>query len=89
MNGNENAEAEQLKQIEALKRQLLAKMLTREAFERLARVRMVNPEAAAQVELYLIQLYQTGKIKEEIGDEKIKEILRLLTQKRQVRIKRA
>ncbi len=79
---------QQMRQIEELKRQLLSKMLSKEAFERLGRIRSVNQQLAEQVELYLIQTYQTGKIKEKISDEKMKEILRLLTQKKDFRIKR-
>jgi DNA-binding TFAR19-related protein (PDSD5 family) len=83
-------ELQQLKQIEELKRQLISKMLSKEAYERLGRVRSVNPELAGQVELYLIQIYQTGKINEKVSDRKMKDILGLLTQqkKRDFRIKR-
>jgi programmed cell death protein 5 len=79
---------QQLKQIEEMKRQLLSKMLSKEAFERLGRVRSVNPDLAGQVELYLIQIFQTGKLNEKITDEKMKEILKLLSEKRDFRIKR-
>lgn len=83
-------EMQQLKQIEEMKKQLMAKMLSKEAFERLGRVRAVNPELASQVELYLIQVYQTGKLQDKISDRKMKDILSLLTQakKRDFRIKR-
>jgi DNA-binding TFAR19-related protein (PDSD5 family) len=65
-------------------------MLSKEAFERLGRVRSVNPELASQVELYLLQVYQTGKLQDKISDRKMKDILTLLTQskKRDFRIKR-
>jgi len=90
MNGEnlDPQDLQQMRQIEELKRQLLSKTLSKEAFERLGRIRSVNQQLAGQVELYLIQIYQTGKIKEKIGDEKMKEILRLLTQKKDFRIKR-
>jgi programmed cell death protein 5 len=81
-------ELAQLKQIEELKRQLLGKVLGKEAFERLGRVRSVNPELAGQVELYLIQIYQTGKLTGKISDEKMKEILKLLSQKKEFKIRR-
>jgi programmed cell death protein 5 len=79
---------QQLRQIEEMKRQLLSSMLTKEAFERLSRVRMVNPDTAGQLELYLVQLYQTGKFQEKITDERLREVLKALASKRQVRIKR-
>ena len=90
MNGTIDAEKlQQLQQIEQLKRQLLTKMLSKEAFERLGRVRTVNPELAGQVELYLIQIYQTGQIKQKVTDEKMRSILHVLTQKKQTNIRRA
>ncbi|MCD6496463.1 MAG: hypothetical protein J7K54_04275 [Candidatus Aenigmarchaeota archaeon] len=80
---------QQLQQIEALKRQLLTKMLSKEAFERLGRVKTVNPELAGQLELYLLQMYQAGQLKSKIDDSKMKEILRALSsKKRETRIKR-
>ena len=90
MNG-ESANAEelqQLKQIEEMKRQILTRMLSKEAFERLGRIRSVNQQLAGQVELYLIQIYQTGKLQGKISDEKMKDILKLLSQKKDFRIKR-
>jgi len=80
---------QQLQQIEALKRQLLTKMLSKEAFERLGRVKTVNPELAGQLELYLLQMYQAGQLKSKIDDSKMKEILRALSsKKRETHIKR-
>jgi programmed cell death protein 5 len=80
---------EEMRQLEAMKKQLLTGILTREALERLSRVRMVSPQVAAQLEVYLIQLQQTGRLQEKITDEKLREILRILSQKRDVKIKRA
>ena len=74
MNGaTTNAEElQQLKQIEAMKRQILTRTLSKEAFERLGRIRAVNEALAGQVELYLIQIYQSGRLKDKISDEKMK-----------------
>jgi programmed cell death protein 5 len=80
---------QQLKQIEEMKKQLMTNILTKDAFERLGRVRTVNPDLAGQLELYLIQVYQAGQIKERITDEQLKSILKALQQKRDFRIKRA
>jgi programmed cell death protein 5 len=79
---------EEMRQLEAMKKQLLSGILTREALERLSRVKMVNPQAAAQLEVYLIQLQQAGKLPGKIDDAKLREILGILTQKRDMRIKR-
>ncbi len=78
----------QLEQIEIMKKQLLGKVLTKEAYERLGRVRIANPETASQAELYILQLYQSGKLNDSINDEQMKEILRLLSENRDFRIKR-
>jgi programmed cell death protein 5 len=80
---------EEMRQLETMKKQLLSGILSREALERLSRVRMVNPQVAAQLEVYLIQLHQAGKLGEKITDEKLREILSILSQKRDMKIKRA
>jgi len=76
----------QLEQIEAMKKQILSRMLSKEAYERLARVKIVNPELAAQVELYLLQIYQSGRLDKTISDSQLKEILGLLSQKKDFKI---
>lgn len=81
-------ELQQLKQIEMMKKQILTSVLSKEAFERLGRIRAVNQALAGQVELYLIQIYQTGKLQGKISDEKMKDILKLLSQKKEFKIKR-
>jgi programmed cell death protein 5 len=80
---------QQMQQLEQLKKQLLSKVLTKEAYERLGRVRTVNAALAGQAELYLIQVYQTGQLKDKVTDEKMKSILKLLQEKRETKIKRA
>jgi programmed cell death protein 5 len=84
----ENPNIQQMQQLEHMKRQLLNSMLTKEAFERLGRVRTVNPGLAGQAELYLLQLYQTGRLKQKITDEKIREVLNVLSDKKGFNIKR-
>jgi len=78
----------QEEELEKLKKETLRKILTKEAMERLGRVRMVNPILTQQIEIYLLQLYQTGQIREMITDEKLKEILNMLTEKKKWNIKR-
>ncbi len=72
---------------EALKKEALRKILTKDAMERLSRVRLVNPALALQVENYLFQLYQMGQIKQVINDETLKKILSQLTTKKSGKIK--
>ena len=73
---------QRVKQIEEMKRQIMIRILSKEAFERLSRVRMVNPELAGQAELYLVQIYQTGKLSGKVTDEQIKGILKALSEDR-------
>lgn len=79
---------EDLKKIEELKKTVLKNILTREAMERLSRIKLVKPDLAMQLELYLVQLYQSGKIKSEISDEQLKFILETLTSKKEFKIKK-
>jgi programmed cell death protein 5 len=60
--------------LEEEKEEMLRKILSKEAFERLKRISLVKPELAEQIELYLIQLYQAGKIKF-VNEEQMKLIL--------------
>jgi len=87
MNG-ERLNTQQAQQLEHMKRQLLSNVLTKEAFERLGRVRAVNPGLAGQAELYFLQLYQTGRLKQRITDVKMREVLNVLSEKKDFSIKR-
>jgi programmed cell death protein 5 len=77
---------DELARLEALKKEVLQKILTKEARERLGRVRVVKPELVAQIELYLLQLYQAGRIKTQITDEQLKEMLKRLASGKEFRI---
>ena len=83
-----NQELNQARQIEEMKRKILASILTKEAFERLSRVRIANATLAGQAELYLLQIYQQGKIENKITDEQMKNVLQVLSQKKEFNIKR-
>lgn len=79
-------EAEELQKIEVMKKALLKKILTKEATERLGRIRLIKPDIANQLELYLVQLYQAGKIASMITDEQLKMILEQISAKPKFRI---
>ena len=83
---NEEVNIEDLKKLEEMKKIVLKKVLSKAAYERLGRIRMVKPELVAQLELYLVQLVQAGKIKSEISDEQLKLIVENLTSKREFKI---
>ncbi|MCK4531375.1 MAG: hypothetical protein KAT94_00760 [Candidatus Aenigmarchaeota archaeon] len=88
MDPNQLQKIQQMQQLEEMKKKVLGKILSKEAYERLGRVRFANPELAAQAELYLLQIYQSGRLKENVADEQMKEILKLLSEKREFRIKK-
>jgi programmed cell death protein 5 len=83
---NEEISQEDLVRIEAMKKEVLRKVLSKPALERLSRIRLVKPDLSNQLELYLVQLYQTGKLKSEISDEQLKSILEALTAKKQYNV---
>lgn len=81
------AQAEQ--QMEQQKQALLRSILTPEARQRLANLKMVRPEFTEQLELQLIQLAQQGKVPVPLGDEQLKKILvQLQGRKRETTITR-
>jgi programmed cell death protein 5 len=77
-----------LAEFDAMKKEVMRKVLTKEAIERLGRVRVANPLVATQLEIYLFQLYQTGKLTETIDDKRLKQILEVLSPERKIKIKR-
>jgi programmed cell death protein 5 len=62
-------------QIEAQKQAVLRKILTPEARQRLANVKLVQPEFAEQLELQLIQLAQSRRVSLPISDDQLKNLL--------------
>lgn len=80
---------EELKrEMEAQKQAALRQILTPEARERLANLKMVKPSFAEQLEIQLIQLAQSGRVKLPITDEMLKKILlQLQGAKRETKVK--
>jgi DNA-binding TFAR19-related protein (PDSD5 family) len=81
-------ELRQAQQIDAMKKQLLGKAVTKEGLERLGRVRTVNPELAAQAELYILQIMQAGKLNGPVTDSQMKDVLRVLAERKDFKIER-
>lgn len=76
------------REIEAQKQAALRQILTPEARERLANLKMVRPAFAEQLETQLIQLAQSGRVKLPITDEILKKILlQLQGAKRETKVK--
>jgi len=79
-------------EINAQKQAILRKILSPEARSRLANIRMARPEFAAQLELQMIQLAQSGQLSRlgplPLSDEHFKMILsRLSGKKQEIRIR--
>jgi len=93
---NENQQIQQQVQqqqmqqeMEAQKRQLMMQILTTEARSRLANLRLTKPEFVEQIEIQLIQLGQSGRMKGKITDEQLKVLLQQIAgQKREINISR-
>jgi programmed cell death protein 5 len=77
----ENAAAEAQAQKEAVLRQIL----TPEARQRLTNIKMVKPQFAEQIEMQLIQLASTGRLKGQVTDEQLKALLQQLQGKERER----
>jgi programmed cell death protein 5 len=85
----EDRRAEVQQQVETQKQVILKRILTIEARQRLTNIKMVKPEFADQLELQLIQLAQSGKVKLPISDAQLKEALvRLQSQRKDIKIRR-
>ena len=72
---NERSAADAQQKEDVMREQMLKVLLTTEARERLANIRMVKPDIARLIENQIIQLASSGKIQKSITDEEIKEFL--------------
>ena len=85
----EQRKAQMQQELELQKQALLRNILTPEARQRLANLKMVKPEFTDQLELQLIQLAQQGKLPIPLTDEQLKQILvQLQDRKRETKIRR-
>lgn len=85
----EQRKVQMQRQLELQKQALLRSILTPEARQRLANLKMVKPEFTSQLELQLIQLAQQGKIPVPLTDKRLKQILiQIQGRKREIKIRR-
>lgn len=85
----EEIQEEQQQEFEEQKKQALRAILTDDARERLGRIKAARPELAENLENQLIMLAQSGRLKNKINDEQLRELLaKLLPKKRDITIRR-
>lgn len=83
----QEAQEEQRAALEAQKQSILRQILTEEARQRLANIKLVRPQLAEAVEVRLIQLAQQGSLSTKLTDNQLKDILRKIQgQKRETKI---
>lgn len=79
----EYQQAIQKQQVQMITKAALLRYMTKDARERLNRVKIVKPAIAEQVELALIQALKLGQIKDRITDVQLKQILEEINQPKQ------
>ncbi|MDR1690774.1 MAG: DNA-binding protein [Candidatus Methanoplasma sp.] len=86
---NQAAQEEQAKQFEMQKQSVLRQILSPEARDRLANIKLASPDQANMVEMQLIQIAQSGRLQGVITDAMLKEILqKIIPQQREIKIER-
>ena len=86
---NHSVREEQAKQFEMQKQSVLRQILTPEARDRLANIKLANPEQANAIEMQLIQIAQSGRLQGQITDAMLRDILqKIVPQQREITIQR-
>lgn len=87
---DQERQAEAQEDLERRKDAVLRRILTSEARQRLANLKMVRPDFAEQIEMQLIQVAQGGKIHLPIDENTLKRLLVQLQsdQQRETKIRR-
>jgi programmed cell death protein 5 len=85
----EEQQLDQQKELEEQKKQILRNILTIDAKQRLANIKLARPSIAEQIENQLIMLAQSGRINQKITDRQLRELLaQIMPKKRDINIKR-
>ncbi len=79
---NMQAELERQERIKSQTQMVLMSILEADARERLNTIKLTKPDFAGAVEQQLIQLAQSGRLKNKITDSQFKELLRQLAPKK-------
>lgn len=62
---------------------MLDQILHPEAADRLGRIRLVKESRATDVENHLIMMAQTGKLRQKVTEDQLKELLNLVADKKE------
>ena len=82
----QNAEAQRR---EAERFEVMRRLLTPEARERLARIRLAKPDVAASIEQQIMSLAAAGRLQRQIDDNTLRALLeRIMPEKREIHITR-
>ncbi len=85
----QKGDSQEDKEKKAFRENIIRMALTSEARQRLANIRMVKPQIAQTIEEYIVQLASSGKLKQVINDDQLKELLGSIQgRKREFTIKR-
>ena len=76
------AELERQERIKSQMQMVLMSILEADARERLNTIKLTKPDFAGAVEQQLVQLAQSGRLKNKITDSQLKELLRQLAPKK-------
>ena len=71
----QQAQEQQTAEVDAQKDAILRQILSPEARARLTNIRMVKPQMAEQIEMQLIQLAGSGRLKGRVSDDQLKGLL--------------
>ncbi|HYK92557.1 MAG TPA: DNA-binding protein [Thermoplasmata archaeon] len=83
------AQQAEMQRREAERAEVLRRLLTPEARERLGRIRLAKPDVAAAVEQQVISLAASGRLARQIDDNTLRALLeRIMPQRREINITR-
>jgi programmed cell death protein 5 len=83
------AQEAEMQRREAERSEILRRILTPEARERLGRIRLAKPEVAQAVEQQLIALAASGRIQRQVDDATLRSLLeRIAPERREINITR-
>ncbi len=81
----EQAQEQAAAEVQAQKEAILRQILTPEARARLSNIKMVKPQFAEQIEMQLIQLASSGRLRGQVTDEQLKALLGQLQERERER----